>query len=44
MFECRDNAGANPAANLKDLVGPSSNFQDIRAFFLQGPRFAGFGM
>jgi hypothetical protein len=29
MRACRDNAGANPAANLNDLVGPSSNYQDI---------------
>jgi hypothetical protein len=25
MRACRDNAGANPAANLNDLVEPSSN-------------------
>jgi hypothetical protein len=27
------NAGENPAANLNDLVGSSSNFEDIPAIF-----------
>lgn len=27
------NAGANPAANLNDLVGSSSNIEDIPAIF-----------